>query len=134
MAEILCWYFFNRQLRFMFAIRQGGEISAPLHFYDVTLVTITTVIWLCFFLQKRLHCNEISTNTIGVILKEKILTAYSTLHGQITWDEENNGELPLCVINGKGVTWKDLGHELMTYEGFHFELHIHDDENIILAK
>jgi hypothetical protein len=30
------------------------------------------------------------------------------------------------IIDGREVTWKDFGRMLMTFEGFHFQLNIHD--------
>jgi len=34
--------------------------------------------------------------------------------------------VPLVVIDGREVTWGDLGRMLMSFEGWHFELKIHD--------
>ncbi len=47
-----------------------------------------------------------------------------TLRGRITWDDETDGEVPCLVIDGKELSWHEVGRMLMTYEGFHFKLEI----------
>ena len=51
--------------------------------------------------------------------------------GQIEWDDESDGQLPLLVIDGKPVTWHQFGRILSTYEGWQFKLEIKDrDEEL----
>ena len=57
------------------------------------------------------------------------LTRYSIadediVRGQITWDDDTDGEVPCLVIDGKELSWHEFGRMLMTYEGFHFKLQI----------
>jgi len=47
-------------------------------------------------------------------------------HGHIMCDEDTEREFPMCVIDGKKISWKDLGHELMMHEGFHFTLKVYE--------
>ncbi len=54
------------------------------------------------------------------------ITDKGIVRGQISWDEETNGELPLLVIDGKELSWNEFGRMLMTHEGFHFRLDIFD--------
>jgi hypothetical protein len=46
--------------------------------------------------------------------------------GRIDWDEKAEGRVPLLVIDGREITWKEFGHMLMTFEGFQFKLQISD--------
>ncbi|MHB8131919.1 MAG: DUF7713 domain-containing protein [Mobilitalea sp.] len=44
--------------------------------------------------------------------------------GRIEWDEENNGEVPRLVIDGKIYSWHQVGRMLMAYEGWTVELKV----------
>jgi hypothetical protein len=48
------------------------------------------------------------------------------VRGRIGWDETQVGRLPLVVIDGKKVSWEDLGQVLMSMEGWQFRLDIAD--------
>lgn len=48
------------------------------------------------------------------------------VRGRIDWDDESEGRIPLLIIDGKPVTWEQLGEMLMAYEGFNFKLEIFD--------
>ncbi len=50
----------------------------------------------------------------------------STVRGHIEWDEAQAGRVPLVVIDGKEVSWEDLGQMLMSMEGWQFRLDIAD--------
>ncbi|MGF6297831.1 MULTISPECIES: DUF7686 domain-containing protein [Paraburkholderia] len=50
----------------------------------------------------------------------------STVRGRIEWDESQAGYLPLAVVDGKEVSWDDLGQMLMSMEGWQFRLDIAD--------
>jgi len=54
-----------------------------------------------------------------------------TFSGDITWDDETHGQFPLCVIDGKKMSWHELGRLVMTYEGFQFKLCIHEEDEDI---
>ena len=41
----------------------------------------------------------------------------STVRGRIEWDESQAGHLPLVVVDGKEVSWDELGQMLMSMEG-----------------
>ena len=47
-------------------------------------------------------------------------------HGRIEWDPNSDVRLPSVVIDGKPFTWEQVGHMLMTFEGFTFEARIKD--------
>lgn len=46
--------------------------------------------------------------------------------GRIEWDDETGGSVPLVVIDGKAFTWEQVGHMLMTFEGFTIDARIKD--------
>jgi hypothetical protein len=48
------------------------------------------------------------------------------VRGRIGWDPEQNGQVPLLVVDGREITWDDLGRMLMTFEGSQFKLEIRD--------
>jgi hypothetical protein len=50
----------------------------------------------------------------------------STVRGRIEWDESQAGHLPLVVVDGKEVSWNELGRMLMSMEGWQFRLDIAD--------
>ncbi|TFE37912.1 hypothetical protein E2553_38390 [Paraburkholderia dipogonis] len=50
----------------------------------------------------------------------------STVRGRIEWDESQAGDLPLVVVDGKEVSWDDLGRMLMSMEGWQFRLDLAD--------
>ena len=48
------------------------------------------------------------------------------VRGQITWDENMDGRMPLAVIDGHEIPWEEVGRMLMSFEGFQFKLEIKD--------
>jgi hypothetical protein len=48
------------------------------------------------------------------------------VRGRIAWDRAEDGRVPLVVIDGREFTWDELGRMMMTFEGWHFKLEIHD--------
>ena len=46
--------------------------------------------------------------------------------GRIEWDEDYGGEIPKLVIDGRVVTWAQLGKMLMSFEGWQFKLEMID--------
>ncbi len=49
-----------------------------------------------------------------------------TVRGRIDWDEEQDGRVPLVVVDGRTFTWDEFGEMLMTFEGSPFRLEISD--------
>ncbi|MEJ2727373.1 MAG: hypothetical protein P8185_02490 [Deltaproteobacteria bacterium] len=47
-----------------------------------------------------------------------------TIHSDL--DSSDYQRLPLMVIDGKDISWSELGRMLMIYEGFNFKLEIFD--------
>lgn len=48
------------------------------------------------------------------------------VRGRISWDEEEDGRMPLLVIDGREVTWEQFGRILTGFEGWQFKLEIRD--------
>jgi hypothetical protein len=46
--------------------------------------------------------------------------------GRIAWDHEQDGRVPLLVIDGREISWQQFGRMLMRFEGRQFKLEIHD--------
>lgn len=49
-----------------------------------------------------------------------------TVRGRIEWDEAEDGQLPLVVVDGRELSWEDFGRVLMSREGWQFKLEIKD--------
>jgi hypothetical protein len=48
------------------------------------------------------------------------------VRGRITCDDEEDGRVPMLVIDGKEISWERFGRMLMGFEGWHFRLEIKD--------
>lgn len=59
------------------------------------------------------------------------LTSDQQLAGRIEWDPDSEGRLPLIVIDGKAFTWEQVGHMLMTFEGFTLEARVRDTVEVV---
>ena len=54
------------------------------------------------------------------------IAEHGVVRGIIEWDDDEDGLLPLLNVDGRKVTWDELGRMLMTYEGWQFKLEIRD--------
>ncbi len=55
------------------------------------------------------------------------ITNENIVRGHIDYDPSKHGErIPLLIIDGREISWDELGQMIMTYEGFHFRLEIFD--------
>ena len=48
------------------------------------------------------------------------------VRGRIECDLDDDDRMPLLVIDGKEITWQEMGRMLMTFEGWQFKLEIRD--------
>lgn len=48
------------------------------------------------------------------------------VRSNIEWDDSEDGELPLVVVDGREYSWGDLGRMLMAFEGWQFKLEMLD--------
>ena len=48
------------------------------------------------------------------------------VRGRITWDESEDGRVPMLVIDGREITWEQFGQMVMGFEGWQFRFEIRD--------
>ena len=48
------------------------------------------------------------------------ISDHRVVQGMIGWDEAQAGRVPLLSIDGREITWDELGRMLMSYEGWQF--------------
>lgn len=65
--------------------------------------------------MKQLEYNEESTTWVP---------CGNEIRGEIQWDPETDpyAQIPLIVVDGKELTWREFGRTLLTHEGFKFIL------------
>lgn len=51
---------------------------------------------------------------------------HMVVRGRVGWDAAEDDRVPLLTIDGREITWEELGRMLMTYEGWQFKLEIRD--------
>jgi hypothetical protein len=59
------------------------------------------------------------------------------LTGRIEWDDDADGVAPLLVVDGKALTWQEVGRILMSREGFTLHAEVTDSIEVVggpLAK
>ena len=46
------------------------------------------------------------------------------IRGEIRWDPETDSfdQIPLVVVDGRELTWREFGRTMLTHEGFQFVL------------
>jgi len=54
------------------------------------------------------------------------ITDAGVVRGQITSDPDGFDSMPLLIVDGKPVTWEELGRMVSPYMGFRFKLEIFD--------
>jgi hypothetical protein len=48
------------------------------------------------------------------------------VRGRITWDDNEDGRLPMLVIDGREISWEQFGRMVMSFEGWQFKFEIRD--------
>jgi hypothetical protein len=71
-------------------------------------------------IRRGLAVKHLKDGQFGVDIADTVVRA------RISWDEEQDGRVPLLVIDGRPMTWDHLGRLLMKFEGFQFKLEIRD--------
>jgi hypothetical protein len=71
-------------------------------------------------MRRALAQRHLETRDFGVGIEDMLV------RGRICWDSDQEGRVPLLVIDGREITWEEFGRMLMTYEGFQFKLEIRD--------
>jgi hypothetical protein len=71
-------------------------------------------------IRRGLSAKHLTEDNLGLQIAKQIV------RGRIEWDDAHRGRLPMLVIDGREITWEDFGRMLVSFEGFHFQLKIHD--------
>ena len=71
-------------------------------------------------IRRALSTKHLMESSLGLQIANQIL------RGRIEWDDAHDGRLPMLIIDGREITWEDVGRMLMSFEGFHFQLNIRD--------
>lgn len=71
-------------------------------------------------IRRSLSRKYLSEENHGLQIADRIV------QGRIEWDDAQEGHVPLVVVDGREVTWDEFGRMLMSFEGWHFRLEIHD--------
>lgn len=59
------------------------------------------------------------------------LTERDELVGRIEWNEDTDGATPVLVVDGKALTWDEVGRMLMTFEGFTLHAVVKDSIEVV---
>ncbi len=71
-------------------------------------------------IRRALSIKHLKMGSLGLQIANQVV------RGRIDWDDAEDGRVPLLNIDGRDVTWDELGRMLMTFEGWHFQLEIRD--------
>lgn len=71
-------------------------------------------------IRRALAIKHLSQDTLGLHVADRVVRA------RIAWDRDEEGRVPMLVIDGQEITWDEFGQMLMTFEGWQFKLEIYD--------
>lgn len=71
-------------------------------------------------IRRALSLKHLKQGSLGLEVADQVV------RGRIEWDQDENGRVPLLVVDGREITWDHFGHMLMTFEGWQFKLEILD--------
>jgi hypothetical protein len=71
-------------------------------------------------IRKALSVKHVEDGKCGIQIIE------STVRGRIEWDEDEDGRVPLMIVDGREISWDEFGQMLMGLEGWQFKLEIFD--------
>lgn len=69
---------------------------------------------------------RLSVRHLAVIGGHGLQIVDGTVRGHIESDEEEEGRVPLVIIDGQRISWDQLGQMVMSHEGWQFKLEIVD--------
>jgi len=113
----------------MEALEIGDDARAGYRF--AVLGDLEADAWELFQLLNAKMRREIATRHVHRTEFGWQLTSDQRLVGRIEWDPDSDVRLPLVVIDGKAFTWEQVGHMLMTFEGFTLEAQINDTVEVV---
>lgn len=71
-------------------------------------------------MRRALSVQHVRHGEYGLQIADRVV------RGMIDWDDAQDGRVPLLVVDGRQITWQELGRMLMTFEGWQFKLEIRD--------
>ena len=71
-------------------------------------------------IRRALSVQHLRMGELGLEVVDKLV------RGTIEWDRDEDGRVPLLVVDGREITWEHFGRMLMTFEGWQFQLEIRD--------
>lgn len=71
-------------------------------------------------IRRALSTKHLTGERLGQQIADRMV------RGRIEWDDAEDGHVPLVVVDGREITWEEFGRMLMSFEGWHFQLKIHD--------
>ncbi len=71
-------------------------------------------------IRRALSVKHVVSGDYGLQIADRMV------RGRIEWDSECDGRVPLVIVDGRELSWDDLGRMLMTFEGWQFRLEIRD--------
>ena len=72
-------------------------------------------------IRRALAIKHLSDGEYGLQIADRVV------RGRIDCDADQDGRVPLVMIDGREITWDEFGHMLMTFEGFQFKLDVRDN-------
>lgn len=71
-------------------------------------------------MRRALSVKHLRLGDLGLEIADQVVRA------RIDWDEDEEGQTPLLIVDGRAITWRHFGHMLMSFEGWQFKLEIRD--------
>jgi hypothetical protein len=71
-------------------------------------------------IRRALSIKHLEQGSLGLQVADRVV------RGLIAWDQDEDGRVPLLVIDGREITWEHFGNMLMAFEGWQFKLEILD--------
>jgi len=72
-------------------------------------------------IRRALSLRHIRDGSLGPEIAD-----HGIVRGRIGWDDAEDGQIPVLIIDGQEIAWNTFGRMLMTYEGWQFKLEIRD--------
>ena len=72
-------------------------------------------------IRRALSVKHLKDGELGLQIADRL-----AVQGRIEWDAAEDGRVPLLVVDGREITWKEFGRMMLTCEGWQFRLEIRD--------
>jgi len=71
-------------------------------------------------IRRALSIKHVEVGSLGLQIANQVV------RGRIEWDEDQDGRVPLLTVDGREITWDELGRMVTSFEGWQFKLEIRD--------